>query len=260
MKLCAIASGSSGNAFYIEDKKTGILIDAGLSMKQILKKMDEKLLNPGNLKGVFITHEHSDHIKGADVIARHLNIPIYATKKTISNSSLIFSKAKINEILCDDEISIGKMKITAFPKFHSAAEPVSYLVKGSNKKTAGIITDIGHSCKRVSEAISDSDFLFLESNHDVEMLEKGPYLPWHKKWILSNEGHLSNLQASLSVLAYAKQNLNGVVLSHLSKVNNTPALALKTFKNILKERSNFNPSLHVSVREVPTQVFELSTD
>ena len=258
MRVCALASGSSGNSFYIEEGNSAVLVDAGLSAKQLIERMREKKIDSSNLKGIFITHEHIDHIRGADVLARQLDIPLFATQKTISNSSLSLSKSNLKEISSKGSFSLGKLKITAFPKSHSASDPVSFLIQSRlNKKSVGVITDLGYVCENVSEAVSKSDFLFLESNHDIKMLEQGPYLAWHKKWILSNEGHLSNTQAALCILEHAKQDLGGIVLSHLSSVNNTPQVALKTFRNVLKERDSFSPMLKVSLKTEPTEFFEI---
>lgn len=256
MEVCALASGSSGNCYYLEKNKEALLVDAGISAKQMIEKLNMIGKDANNVKGILITHEHSDHVRGADVIARKFKIPMYATSGTFKGFFTSANEKLIKEISNDEDFSIGNFNIRAIPKMHSAADPVSFLVGNKNKKVS-FITDLGRACKETCEAVEESDFVFIEANHDVKMLEDGPYLPWHKKWILSDKGHLSNLQSSLCVLEYAKQSLGGIVLSHLSKINNTSQTALKTYKNILKERSKFNPCIHVSERDKPTAIFKV---
>lgn len=256
MRACALASGSSGNCFYVEGENTGILVDVGISAKKVLEIMEMQGINIKKIKGIFVTHEHSDHIKGIDVFARRLKIPVYATKGTISSGFLCSDNELINQIKRNEIIKIGKLEIEAFTKSHQAAEPVSYTIRGKNK-VISIITDAGYACENIIDKISESDFLFLESNHDIEMLEDGPYPYFLKNWIKSNTGHLSNNQASLAVLENASKRLKNVVLSHLSEINNTPEIALKAIRNLLKERSDFNADVSVSIGTAPTKLFNV---
>ena len=255
MKFSALSSGSSGNAFYIEDeKKNGILIYAGISSKQICERLSLIGKNPEQIKAIFITHEHSDHIKGVDVFSRSFNVPVFATKETIHSSSLIFNK-NIKELGKNEEIKISGLKISPFSKSHKAADPVSFLIKDKdNKKILSVITDCGYVCKNIEEAISLSDAIFLESNHDIKMLEDGKYPYFLKQWIRSDVGHLSNMQAALSILEFGNKNMKNLILSHLSENNNTPKHALKTF-SLIKERHDLHPQIHVSEREKPTPLF-----
>lgn len=256
MKVCALASGSSGNCFFIENDRSALIVDAGISTKQVLERSFEAGIDIEKVKGILITHEHTDHIKGLDVLARKLNVPIYATSGTINGGFLCSNEKLINEIANDSEFKIEDFKIRTAPRSHSASDPVSFLIENKKKKVS-VVTDLGKVCKNTTEIIGESDFIFLEANHDVKMLEEGPYLPWHKKWVLSDKGHLSNMQAALCVLEHGKQSLNGMVLAHLSKINNTPQLAIKTFRNILKERKDFSPSIGVSLRDNVSDVVEI---
>src|SRR3989338_7263602 len=226
MEISALASGSSGNCFYIANEKSAVLIDVGISAKQILSRLVNVGGDVRKIKGIFITHEHSDHIRGSDILARKLNIPIFATKATAQKGFLCSNKDLVNCINKDSIIKIEKLKIEAFSKTHSAADPVSYSIY-ENKKVS-IITDAGHACKNIQNNIADCDLLCIEANHDELMLQEGPYPYFLKKWISSDEGHLSNKQAALSVLEHASSKLKNIVLSHLSQANNTPELALKT--------------------------------
>ena len=257
MEICALASGSSGNCFYISNKNGAILVDAGISARQICERLEIIGKNTESVKGIFVTHEHSDHIKGIDVFARNFNVPIFATKKTINNSFLCSDKRLVNAIKNNETIKFNGMEITAFPKSHEAVDPIGFSIY--NNKKISVITDAGRTCKNITENVADSDFLCLESNHDVPMLENGPY-PWHlKKWIKSDTGHLSNMQASLCVLEHGNKKLKHVMLSHLSQTNNTPDIALDTFNTLIKERSDLKNKLGVSIsmREMPTKVFKI---
>ena len=255
MEVAALASGSSGNCFYVENEGKGILIDAGISSKQIVERLKALKKNPEKIKGIFITHEHSDHIRGVDVFARQFRVPIFVTKPTAKSAFLCKSRDLIKHIKNNETIAIGGMKVEAFSKSHNAADPVSYSIW--NGKKVSIITDVGYGCDNVISNVSDSDFLFLESNHDEIMLERGPYPYFLKQWIKSNNGHLSNLQAALCVLEHSKSKLKHVVLSHLSKTNNTEKLAMETFHHLLKERKDLNAKVSVSTREVQTPLYKV---
>lgn len=255
MEISALASGSSGNCFYIGNEKSAVLVDAGISAKQILGRLSSIKGDSSKIKAIFITHEHSDHIRGADVLARKLNIPIFATKATIKNSFLCSNVDLIRSISKNSTTEINGLSIEAFSKSHNAADPVSYNIH--EKKMISVITDAGHACQNIKKHVADCDFLFIESNYDEKMLEKGPYPYFLKKWIGSDTGHMSNRQAALCTLEHGSAKLKRVVLSHLSKVNNTPEVAFKTFSHIIKERTDFRPTINVSLRELPTELFKI---
>ena len=251
MEFSVLASGSSGNCFYVSDKKNGILVDAGISCKQVCERLTSLGKDVSDIKGIFITHEHADHLRGAEVLHKHFNIPIYGTHETLENSGIKFKGIEKN-----DSVSIGNMKIESFSKNHKAANPVSYKIK-EKKKTISVITDLGFVCKNTQEAINHSDFLCLESNHDIKMLENGPYPFFLKKWIRSDIGHLSNTQASLGVLEFAKPTLQTAVLAHLSENNNNPAVAKKSFSSLIKERSDLKPKIFVAQHAELSPLFEI---
>jgi len=254
MEFSALASGSSGNCFYVENKGNGVLVDAGISAKQIIERLFVLGKSPENVKAIFITHEHSDHIKGADVFSRKFNVPIFATRKTSENCFLCSDSDRINLIKNNESVEICGIRVEAFSKSHKASDPVSYNLY--NGKKISIITDVGYACENVIANVTDSDALFLESNHDIDMLDNGPYPYFLKKWIRSDEGHLSNKQASLCVLENANSRLKYLVLSHLSQNNNTPLAALESF-NILRERKNLCPRIFVSGREAPNSLMRI---
>lgn len=240
MRLSVLASGSSGNCFYIENNKAGILVDAGISARRIGERLASLKINPRKIKGIFITHEHQDHVKGADVLARNFQIPVFATKKTAEGCFLCSQEDLIQTIKNNETINIGSMDVEAFSKSHKAFDPVSYSI--SNEKKISIITDLGKACGNVIDSVADSDFLCLESNHDIRMLEQGSYPYFLKEWIKSDFGHLSNMQAALLVLEHGKSRLKNIILSHISRNNNTPELALKSF-SLIKERYDLHPKI-----------------
>jgi len=255
MRTCALASGSSGNAFYIENDKNAILIDAGISSKQIVERLNNNGKNAEKIKAIFVTHEHIDHVRGIDVFARMFNVPIFLTRKTAENCFVCSDKSLINFIKNNETVHIAGFDVNAFSKPHDCVDPVSYSIQGD--KTVSIITDIGHASKNVCNAVSDSDLLFVESNHDSHMLINGPYPASLKKRILSKYGHLSNFQSSICLLEHASSRLKNIVLAHLSEVNNTPNIAMRTMQNLIKERKDLKPKICVSGRYEATELFRV---
>lgn len=256
MEISALASGSSGNCFFIgNDKKSGILIDAGISAKQISERLAIIGKNPEDIKGVFITHEHVDHIRGADVFARQFNIPIYATKKTITHSKICSDESFLNSIKNNETLKIAGLQIEANSKSHKAADPIFFNV--CLNKRVSVITDLGYCCKNVARDVSVSDAIFFESNHDIKMLEEGPYPYFLKKWVRGDEGHLSNTQAGVCILEHGSKKLKNIILSHISRTNNTSELALATFRSLMKERKDCQVKVSVSNPQRPTNLIRI---
>ena len=258
MEVCALASGSSGNCFFVGNKKSGLLVDAGISCKRIVESLGRIGRKPEDITGIFITHEHTDHIRGADVFSRNFDVPIFVNEKTAESRFLCSNEEAIRFFSSGEILKLNGFEITPILKFHKAAEPVFFSIyEKTSKKTVSVITDAGHCCKNINETIRESNFVFLESNHDPKMLDDGPY-PWHiKKWIKSDIGHLSNTQAGLGVLEHAQPKLKNLVLSHISRTNNIPELALKTFKKLLKERKDLSPEMTLSYQDRPTELFRV---
>ncbi len=231
LEICSIASGSNGNCYYIGNHTDAVLVDAGISTKQILLRMAERNLDPRKIKALFITHEHSDHMRGARVLAKRLQIPVFMTAKTFNTSYKNLRPYYPTFFKPDDTIKVGGFTVHPILKNHDAAEPCSFRVQYGDRNV-GIFTDIGAACDNVRSHLTQCDGLFLESNYDERMLWDGHY-PWHlKRRVASEQGHLSNDQAFELLSQHAGENLKCVFLSHLSKENNTPEKAFETMQTL----------------------------
>lgn len=261
MKISALASGSSGNCFYIENENSGLrknalLVDAGISCKRIEERLGEIKKSPDIIRAILVTHEHSDHIKGIDVFSRKFKVPIFATDKTASSHLICQEEELINNMKNDENLKIAGMNIEVLSKSHRAVDPVFFRITANNRK-ASVITDAGYCCNNIIDAVKSSNFLALESNHDEEMLINGPY-PWHlKKWINGDNGHLSNKQASLCVMEHGKNKIKNIILSHISEHNNTPEKAIETWNYSMKQRTDLKPKMHISLRFSATPLFKV---
>lgn len=239
LTLASLYSGSSGNAIYVSNKNTKVLVDAGLSGKKIEEAISSIGEDIRNIQAILITHEHSDHIMGAGVLARRYGIPIYANNETwdaMRNALKKIDPGCIRVFNTGDVFNIGDLEIQAFRIPHDAVEPVGFNISHNGKKVT-IATDIGHLSKSLLSCLEGSDIVLIESNHDVEMLKVGRY-PWPlKQRILGDAGHLCNEMAAEVVSYLAKRGTKKFLLGHLSKENNIPELAFETVKNALRERS-----------------------
>lgn len=234
MRFVSIASGSSGNCIYVGTESTHILVDAGISNKWIEQGLNEIGLKGSDLDGIVITHEHSDHVKGLGILARKHGVPIYATKETLEEIGEMkylgeYPKELFHPVLPDVEFHVGDMEIKPFSIDHDAANPVAYRVK-SGRKSVAVATDMGHFDQYIIEHLQGLDALLLESNHDVRMLETGPYPYYLKRRILSDHGHLSNDNAGRLLNYILHDNMKHIFLGHLSKENNYEELARETVK------------------------------
>ena len=231
LEICAIASGSNGNCYYIGNEKDAVLIDAGISCKQILIRMKERDLNPAKVKAVFVTHEHSDHMRGVRGVSKKMQVPIYLTSKTFNGAYKNLRPDYPKFFVPGEVIEIGEFSVHSFNKNHDASEPCSFRVQYKNK-SIGVFTDIGDACDNVTLHLQMCDALFLESNYDEKMLWEGRYPYFLKKRVASNVGHLSNKQTFELLQEYAGENLKCIFLSHLSKENNTPEIAIDTMQTL----------------------------
>lgn len=237
MIFSSLYSGSSGNSIFISSENTRVLVDAGMPGKSIegaLKEIGEK---PEEIDAIFVTHEHSDHIKGVGVLSRKYNIPIYANEATWKGMLKQVGNIKDHNIkLMNSSVSIKDMDIVSFAIPHDAAAPSGYSLLSEGKKVC-IATDLGYFSEDVKQNIMDADLLLLESNHDVEMLKFGPYPYVLKRRILSDIGHLSNDACGKAIIEIMNHKQRRIVLGHLSNTNNYPELAYATVANILNENN-----------------------
>ena len=236
MKFCSLYSGSSGNSIYISSQDTSILVDAGLTGKAILSAMDAIGENIQTIKAILITHEHIDHIKGAGVLSRKFNIPIYANEKTwAAMERSVGTVALGNKRIIDRETSIADLNIRTFRVPHDSAACIGFTIEDRLGRIVSTVTDMGVFTKEIREGIIDSDLILIESNHDVQMLKYGPYPYDLKRRVLSELGHLSNEDCAAAILSILDGKPRNIVLGHLSGTNNVPELAYKTVENILKD-------------------------
>ncbi|MCR5835474.1 MAG: MBL fold metallo-hydrolase [Lachnospiraceae bacterium] len=265
MKITSIASGSSGNSICVTNEKEGFLIDAGISKKRIEEGLKVADIAPENLKGILITHEHSDHIKGLGVFLRKYKTPVYATGKTIKYILSSSSVGKVDtdlffEIGPDKEFKLGEFGIRPFRVSHDAVDPVAYRFS-ENDKAAAVVTDLGYYDDYIVDNLKGLDAVLLESNHDVNMLQTGPY-PYHlKQRIWGNKGHLSNETAGRLLDTIAGERLKNVILGHLSNENNYPELAFEAVRNEVNAgigqycANDFN--LVVARRDMPSDTIDV---
>ena len=234
MRLCSIASGSSGNCVYVGSDATHLLLDVGISGKRTEAGLKELGLKMSDIDGIFITHEHADHINGLGVLARKYGVPIYGTRGTIEAIRQTNALGQIDDelfryIKADEKCTVKDVSIYPIRTSHDAAEPVAYRISHDGKKIA-VITDLGCYNDYTVECLRDLDVLYLESNHDIHMLQVGPYPYYLKQRILSDMGHLSNESAGKLLSRLLHDNMRAVMLGHLSKDNNIPELAYESVR------------------------------
>ena len=233
MQVSVLASGSKGNSTYIEMDGTRLLVDAGVSTRRIRQELAVLDVDIRTLDGIFITHEHRDHIKGLTTLSKQYHEPIFTRQQTFSSMYCVdtIPPECFQEI--KDTVRLGRLSVEAFNIPHDAADPVGYRIRGSRCCT--VATDLGFVTSSVQAAIEGADVLVLEANHDPELLRNGSY-PWAlKRRILSNRGHLSNSDAAWA-LVRMKQHPRAVFLAHMSEENNRPEIVRKTVQEILAQQ------------------------
>lgn len=264
MKVCSIASGSSGNCIYVGNDKNHILIDAGVSRKRIVEGLKGIGVAPEELDGIFVTHEHIDHIQGINMMVKMFGTPVFATGGTLDGICMkdkkgVVSHDKLFQVYADESVCIGDLKVTPFHMSHDAVDPVCYTVECNGHKL-GMATDLGVYDDYTVEHLSGSDVLLLEANHDISMLEAGKYPYQLKCRILGERGHLSNEASGQLLCQLFHKKLKHVFLAHLSKENNYPQLAYEAVKCQIWEEMGLNKlpfELMVAKREEPTAMVKL---
>lgn len=261
MKFCSLYSGSGGNSIYVSSERASILIDAGMPGKSIESAFSMIKEDLTKVKGIFVTHEHTDHTKGVGILSRKFNIPIYANLETWKAMQKTIGKIKEENIkvMGTKHAVIEDLDITAFDIPHDAVNASGYSVHCRDKKIS-IATDLGHFNENIRRQIMDSNIILLECNHDVEMVKFGPYPYPLKQRILSDVGHLSNDNCGKAILSMLDDKPKRIVLGHLSQTNNYPELAKATVKNILDENNvkiGKDVLLYMADRAKPSSYIEL---
>lgn len=251
VQICALASGSNGNCYYVGNEEEAILVDIGISNRQLNKRLKEVGLSAQKIKAVFITHEHTDHIKGLRSITDRNEIQAFITKRTSQRARKDYLANKLNYFEAGDTLSVGKIKVHSFSKKHDAIDPVSFRIE-INEKNIAVLTDLGTACENTVSNIKLCDAAFLESNYEHDILMGGKYPFFLKQRVASDKGHLSNSQALELVASLNGSPLKTIILSHISADNNRVDLAKDIFKPLEEKYC-----IEATSRHAPTAVFEI---
>jgi phosphoribosyl 1,2-cyclic phosphodiesterase len=249
--ITSLNSGSNGNCYYIGSATEAILIDAGLSCKETEKRMQRLGLSIDNVKAIFISHEHTDHVFGLPVLSAKHSLPVFITERTRLYSGLRLKPHLVHAFGAHEPVQIGNLLVHAVPKNHDAADPHSFIVTSSGINI-GILTDIGKPCNNVIDSFSKCNAVFLESNYDETMLMNGRYPYFLKQRIKGGNGHLSNRQAFQLFTDCRSSYMSHLVLSHLSKENNTHEIVNQLFSPYAGGTNIF-----IASRYKETPVFEI---
>ena len=263
LKFQSLASGSSGNCYYVGNSSHGILIDAGISARKIRKRLRDIGVEFEQIWGLFITHDHADHISAVGALGERFNIPVYATQKVHDGINVNYAvtrkltsaSRRYHEKY--ETIAVGEFLITAFPVSHDSTDSVGFTVEYQGKRIT-LVTDLGIVCENVAEHIAQADYLVLEANYDEEMLLNGSYPYYLKQRVKADTGHLSNEQAGISIAEHYHERMQQVFLCHLSQENNTPELAYKTIKQHLENKQIIvgkDLELTVLKRHYPSELY-----
>lgn len=250
--FCPLASGSRGNALYIGTKKTKLLVDCGLSAKNIKDRLAHINVDIAELQAIIITHEHGDHIQGLKVLASKYGIPVYANNETAKAIARSFdTRPKFKIFTTGDAFTIEDIEIKPFRVMHDAADPVAFTLQTDSFKI-GICTDLGFVTKTVENQLKGCDLLYVEANHEPELVMNSKRPPVYKQRVLGRSGHLSNNSCAELICNVYNENLRQVYLAHLSQECNTPEQALQVVGEIL-HKSGINVPLTVAHQDTPSR-------
>lgn len=228
LSITSLNSGSNGNCYYIGNGEEAVLVDAGISCRETEIRMRRLGLSMHKVKAIFVSHEHSDHVRGIPVLARKYKLPVYITHSTLLNTRLKFDGVMLHPFRAYEPVEVGGITVTGFPKFHDARDPHSFIVS-SNDINVGVFTDIGAPCEHVIQHFKQCHAAFLEANYDDGLLDRS-YYPYHlKQRIRGGKGHLSNEQALGIFVTHKPEFMSHLLLAHLSKNNNCPKLVEDLF-------------------------------
>ncbi len=255
MRVCLLASGSKGNSLFIEAGGTKLLVDAGLSAREIVARLSAIEVAAAEIDGIVISHEHTDHIRGAGALARKFDLPVLISYPTSRETAGHFRAARLVEFESGCSFEFRDILIDPFPITHDSADPVGLVIESRDGRI-GVATDLGLATRLVKEKLKGCRALVLESNHDEEMLVNGPY-PWYlKQRIKSRHGHLSNSESAGLLAEVMGPDLEMVFLAHLSEVNNHPEAVLEAFRKPLAGSSVCAPQVVVGMQQRVSEVFQ----
>lgn len=247
MRVCQLASGSQGNALYIESKESRILIDAGLSGREMATRLAAIGVDADDLDAIFVTHEHQDHCRGLGVMSRRHRLPVFMHGDTHQALPKVGKLESLDEFEVGASIDFRDIQVRTFAVTHDAAAPVGFSVETTEGKV-GMATDLGTATRLVANCLQGCRVLVLESNHDPKMLRDGPY-PWHlKQRIANNHGHLSNEDCATLLDQLLWEGMEMVFLAHLSETNNAPELAEAAARSVLAAQNHCAPRLDVGTQ------------
>lgn len=252
MRVKVLSSGSSGNTTYIEYENTKILIDIGNSCKYVADKLKEMRIEPNKIDAILITHTHVDHIKGLKVFSKKYNPVIYATKGILNELDYIDNYYLIDK----NELTIGDIHVDVVKTSHDAPDSVGYIINGSDKSLA-YITDTGYINEKYFQKLKNKDLYIMESNHDIEMLNNGPYPFKLRQRILGDKGHLSNYDSARYLSTFMGNKTKHIILAHLSEKNNTEKLAYEALVKRLKDEGNLGPEIIIAKQNEETELIEV---
>lgn len=235
-RIYPLFSSSKGNSAFIGDKHCGILIDAGVSFKRLSEAFQKSELSFSSVKGIFITHSHSDHVKGLKLLTKKTGIPVFGQRETLEellNDELISPQSEVYEL--DSTAVSADMEINCFDTPHDTVRSCGYKIKTSDGRTCAVCTDLGYITDTVNKNILGCNLVLLESNYDEKMLSKGPYPYYLKERIRSKHGHLSNTDCAKQSAELIRSGTTQIILGHLSQENNTPYIADKTIEKGLEK-------------------------
>jgi phosphoribosyl 1,2-cyclic phosphodiesterase len=262
IRVVVLGSGSAGNATCIEGGGTRVLLDAGFSCRELGTRLRAVGVEPHRLDAVLITHEHADHIRGAALFSRTYKVPVYCSSATFRAAGLEGASVHGHGVFAHVPVvpgkafEVGGLRLRSFPVPHDAVEAVGYAVECEGGRLA-YATDLGHDPLSVREALRDCDLLMLESNHDVEMLRRGPYPQVVKERVLGRHGHLDNETSAALLREVATGRTRRVILAHLSRTNNRPKLALEAAQREFERHGKTAPAMHAAGQASPSPWFEV---
>lgn len=252
LHITSLNSGSNGNCYYIGNDNEAVLIDAGISCRETEKRMLRLGLSMHKVKAIFISHEHTDHVKGLCNLSAKYHLPVYITSGTLKGCRFNIREDLIRPLHSDQAVQVGDLTITSFLKIHDASEPYSFVISNETTKV-GVFTDIGHPCESLIFHFKQCHAVFLEANYDDDLLNKSAYPYFLKQRIRGGRGHLSNKLALELFINFKPAFMTHLFLSHLSKDNNNPQLAQELFQVHAGDTE-----IIVASRDVETEVYTIS--